>query len=128
MKHIAPELLQDRSTETEFRFTMRCVACGEVWESEPIPFSRAGYEPETEGKRVILNALYKQEQMTARQRAARRFEEHFSLCPICGRLVCDHCFLICEDIDMCRSCAALLKETGEPVAERVAPAGPGDCA
>ena len=37
------------------------------------------------------------------------------VCPICRRLICDSCFLICEEMDMCRACAKRLKEDGEPV-------------
>ena len=36
-------------------------------------------------------------------------------CPICKRLVCDHCFLICDDLDMCVQCAAKLNEKGTVV-------------
>ena len=48
-------------------------------------------------------------------RAATEALEHFSLCPICKRLVCDRCFLLGEDIDLCTDCAAFLQESGEPV-------------
>ena len=36
----------------------------------------------------------------------------------CGtkRLVCDACFLICDEMDLCRECAGRMKEPGEPVA------------
>ena len=40
----------------------------------------------------------------------------FSQCPVCRRLVCDACFLICDEMDLCRECAARMKEPGEPVA------------
>ena len=46
----------------------------------------------------------------------REAMEHFSACPLCGRLICDHCFMICEEQDMCRSCAGYMQERGEPVA------------
>ena len=36
-------------------------------------------------------------------------------CPICKRLVCDHCFLICDDLDMCVQCAEKLNEKGTVV-------------
>ena len=42
-------------------------------------------------------------------------DRYFSLCPICKRLVCDRCFLLGEDIDLCTDCAAFLQEHGEPV-------------
>lgn len=51
-------------------------------------------------------------------RAVKEAEKVFNLCPICNRIVCDYCFLICDDIDLCSSCASRLKETGSPVAEQ----------
>ena len=47
--------------------------------------------------------------------AGQEGKERFSVCPICRRLICDSCFLICEEMDMCRACAKRLKEDGEPV-------------
>jgi len=44
---------------------------------------------------------------------------HFNHCPVCGRLVCNYCFVICDDLDLCRSCATRLQETGESVLERL---------
>ena len=44
-----------------------------------------------------------------------RAKEIFNICPICKRLVCDHCFLICDDLDMCVQCAAKLNERGTVV-------------
>ena len=41
--------------------------------------------------------------------------ETFNLCPICRRLVCNRCFLLGEDIDLCADCARNLQERGEPV-------------
>ena len=41
----------------------------------------------------------------------------FSRCPVCGRLVCDRCFLICEDLDLCIACAKTLQVRGNVVAE-----------
>lgn len=40
---------------------------------------------------------------------------HFNFCPMCKKLVCNNCFMICEDIDMCISCAKELEEQGEIV-------------
>ena len=37
-------------------------------------------------------------------------------CPVCGRLVCDRCFLICEDLDLCIACAKALRVRGRIVA------------
>ena len=68
-----------------------------------------------ENKKIIYDALYEQEFRIARQSAIRDAAEHLNYCPICKRLVCNRCFLICEDLDMCKQCAAHLEEAGSPV-------------
>ena len=118
MSHITKELLQDCSTRDEFCFSLHCAECGEKWESTPIRFSKAGIKPETEGKRIVFDTLYQKEKIAARERAMNEASKMFSLCPICRRLVCDHCFMICEDLDMCQACAKSLEEEGECVAVR----------
>ena len=52
---------------------------------------------------------------SAFQKALNQAKEIFNICPICKRLVCDHCFLICDDLDMCVQCAAKLNEKGTVV-------------
>jgi len=49
----------------------------------------------------------------------KNISEHTSLCPICIRLVCEHCSLVCDDPDMCSACAKRLHEEGEPVIGRM---------
>ena len=49
------------------------------------------------------------------QKAVNQAKEIFNICPICKRLVCDHCFLICDDLDMCVQCATKLNEKGTVV-------------
>lgn len=67
------------------------------------------------GKARDFQALYQREREDAFERAATEAMEYFSLCPICKRLVCDRCFLLGEDIDLCTDCATFLQEHGEPV-------------
>jgi hypothetical protein len=117
MKCIVKELFQDCSTPEIFCFSLRCEECGEVWKNVPIKFSRAGVLPETEGKQIILETIYKREKEAALQKAMEQARKAFNFCPICERLVCDKCFLICSDLDMCRSCAERLEEHGEPVSD-----------
>ncbi len=116
MNDKAKEMLMDCSTNDEFCFSLRCAECGEVWKSRIIRFSKAGIMPTSEGKRVVFDILYKREKEDARMRAAAQAEKMFNQCPICQRLVCDHCFLVCDDLDMCTVCAHRLQEQGEPVA------------
>ena len=57
MSHITKDMMQDRSTATEFVFSLRCAECGEEWRSTPVRFSRAGVTPATNGKQIIFDAL-----------------------------------------------------------------------
>ena len=116
MNRVMKETMGDCSTLEEFRFLVRCQECGRTWRSSSVRFSKAGAEPETEARQVILRALYAREREAARERAAAEVPEIFNRCPVCGRLVCDRCFLICEDLDMCTACAGKLQVRGDIVA------------
>ena len=83
-----------------FRLLLRCQECGRTWHSSPVHFSKAGTKPETEGMRAVFRTLYEREREAAREKAAAEALEIFSQCPVCGRLVCNRCFLICEDLDL----------------------------
>ena len=69
-----------------------------------------------EGMREVFRTLYERERAAAREKAAAEASEIFSQCPVCGRLVCDRCFLICEDLDLCTACAEALQVRGDVVA------------
>ena len=116
MKRIMKEAMGDCSTIEEFRFLVRCQECGRTWHSSPVRFSKADTEPATEGMRAVFRALYERERAAAREKAAAEALETFSRCPVCGKLVCDSCFLICEDLDMCIACAQALQVRGAVVA------------
>ena len=119
MKRVVKEAMGDCSTVEEFRFLVRCQECGGIWHSSPIRFSKAGAEPEPEGMRTIFRTLYEREREAAREMAAAEAAEIFNYCPVCGRLVCDRCFLICEDLDLCIACAKALQVRGDVVAGEV---------
>ena len=119
MKRVVKEAMGDCSTVEEFRFLVRCQECGGIWHSSPIRFSKAGAEPAPEGMRTILRTLYEREREAAREMAAAEAAEIFNYCPVCGRLVCDRCFLICEDLDLCIACAKALQVSGDVVAGEV---------
>ena len=103
MKRVIQEHLIDCSDPDKFVYNLICPECGKLWQSTPVPFSKAGQAPQTESKKVIF------------YRAVEEAVHCFNLCPVCERLVCNDCFLICQDIDMCRRCAEQLQETGEQV-------------
>ena len=115
MKKLVEMMLENLSTREVFLFRITCAACGTPYGGKSVRFSKAGITPPTEGKRIIFDTLYEQEFRDARQAAVRDAAEHLNYCPICKRLVCNRCFLICEDLDMCRQCASNLEETGTPV-------------
>lgn len=115
MRELLESLLRDCSTRELFRFDISCPQCGRTFQSKPVRFSKAGVPPASEGKRVVYDTLYEMEKEQARAAAVAEAAEFFNCCPFCGRVVCNHCFLICEDVDMCVSCAARLEEQGAPV-------------
>jgi hypothetical protein len=115
LKKLVEMLLENLSTREVFLFRIACSACAAEFGGKPVRFSKAGITPPTEGKKIIYEACYEQEFRTARQSAIWDAAEHLNYCPICKRLVCNRCFLICDDLDMCKQCAAHLKETGNPV-------------
>ena len=115
MKKLVDMLLENLSTREVFRFRIICGACGTEYGDKQVRFSKAGIIPPTEGKKILFDVCYEQEFRDARQSAIRDAAEHLNYCPICKRLVCNRCFLICDDLDMCKQCAAHLEETGSPV-------------
>ncbi len=115
MKQLVDMMLENLSTREVFFFRIACSTCGTEYGGKQVRFSKAGITPTTQGKRIIFEACYEQEFRDARQAAIRNAAEQLNYCPICKRLVCNRCFLICDDLDMCRQCAAHLEETGSPV-------------
>ena len=115
MKQLVEMMLENLSTREVFLFRIACGNCAAEFGGKPVRFSKAGITPPTEGKRIIFEACYEQEFRSARQAAIRDAAENLNYCPICKRLVCNRCFLICEDLDMCKRCADRLNEKGSPV-------------
>ena len=115
MKQLLEQALVDCSTQSAFCFSLQCEECRRIWQSRPISFSKAGFDYPTEEKRIVYRAMYQREKARARDNAVRESLGKFIICPICKRLICDHCFFICSDLDICCACAERLKEPGEPV-------------
>ncbi len=119
MNKLVELFLENLSTRDVFLFRIACGACGSEFANKSVRFSKAGITPHTEGKKILYDAIYEQEFRSARQAAIRGAAEHLNYCPICKRLVCNRCFLICDDLDMCKQCAAKLEEPGSPVLPEV---------
>ena len=115
MKQLVEAILENLSTREVFLFRVLCDCCGAEYGNNPRRFSKAGVEPENQNKQIIFDAIYEQEFRQARGFSIRDAAEHMNYCPICKRLVCNGCFLICEDMDMCRDCADRLGQTGYSV-------------
>ena len=115
MKKLVEAVLENLSTKEVFLFRVTCGSCGAEYGNKPMRFSKAETPPTTQSKQIIYDALYEQEFRDARRVAIRGAAEHMNYCPICKRLVCNQCFLICDDLDMCKQCAADLEQQGNPV-------------
>ena len=115
MKKLVEMLLENLSTKDVFLFRIACGECGSEFANKQVKFSKAGITPQTQSKKIIYDAVYEQEFQSARLSAIRYAAEQLNYCPICKRLVCNRCFLICDDLDMCKQCAAQLEEKGSPV-------------
>ena len=115
LKKLVEVALENLSSKDVFLFRVTCANCAAEYGNRPVRFSKAEELPATQSKQIIYNALYEQEFNIARQTAIRNAAEHLNYCPICKQLVCNQCFLICDDLDMCQRCAAELEQQGKPV-------------
>ena len=115
MRKLVETVLENASTKEAFLFRVSCANCEAAYTNRPVRFSKAGVTPTEESKKIIYNALYEQELIAARHSAIRSIAENMNCCPICKRLICNRCFLICDDLDMCIRCATDLQQRGRPV-------------
>lgn len=107
--------MQDLSDKNRFVFSISCTVCGKRWTSTPVPFSKAGEAAPSPAKEIVYTALYQKEKTQAAIKAVDEARARLNLCPVCKSIVCDNCFMICDDIDMCTDCASALEESGELV-------------
>jgi len=115
LKKLVEAVLENLSTKEVFLFQITCGSCGTEYGNRPMRFSKADTPPTTQNQIILYTALYEQEFREAKRVAIRNATEHMNYCPICKRLVCNQCFLICDDLDMCKQCAADLEQEGKPV-------------
>lgn len=93
MKHLLQAQLVNRSDQKQFCFSITCLECGKKWTSTP-----------ENKKEVFWN------EDLARNRAAEEAMQLFRVCPICGHIVCQSCFVTCGDLHMCRACSNALHQ------------------
>lgn len=115
MRKLVERALENLSTKDVFLFRVICSSCGEEYGKRPIRFSKAGEESNTQNSMILRDVLYEQEFRTAMQVAVRNASEQMNYCPVCKSLICNRCFMICEDLDLCVRCASLLQQRGQPV-------------
>lgn len=113
----AESRLQDLSDRDSFCFGVTCQRCKDVLRTAQIPFVKAGIPPENENQRTLFEVLYRRDKQLEQERAVKTLVSDLNLCPVCRRLVCNRCFMISEDIDLCVYCADKLGLHGEIVAD-----------
>ena len=91
--------MTDESEGGIYRFTFYCDNCGAPRQSEAYQsISEEALSPE---KREI-------EHNDAYERANHAAMSWFNRCPGCKRYVCDYCYRVLDNMDLCDECAAHL--------------------
>jgi len=89
--------MTDESKDGVYAYTFYCDICGKPWRSEPYY---------TASPDEIDPLVRESERVAAYERANREALNWLSRCPVCKQVVCDQCFDILDDNDMCAQCAA----------------------
>ena len=93
----------DRSDGNVYSFIFYCDVCEKPWFSVP-------YHSQT--KSLFDLRERESERVAAYERANREAITHFNRCPACKRVVCDDCFRILDDKDVCNVCLARQDQNG----------------
>lgn len=115
MIKLVETFIENYSTNETFEFYVTCESCENVYGKTTKRFSKSGAVPTSQIEKTLWNALYEQEMRMVRQIAVRHAAEQLNYCPVCKRLVCNQCFVICDELDMCKQCASTLNQEGKPV-------------
>lgn len=87
------DYLIERYSAGQVRFCMKCMVCGDVWQSEPV----------TADRNKNADLIRRSKEHSARQAAA-----HMHCCPMCGNPVCGKCYRAVQGHRMCAKCAEKL--------------------
>ncbi len=104
LKAITKKII-DRSTDEFFKFEFHCDRCGTGWVSETYNFEHGFPDKLTEGEKRAKEIMWKVEHDAALERANLEARLRFNQCNSCGRIVCDECFAMDEDEEICVDCA-----------------------
>ena len=87
----------DESSDSFYSFTFYCDICEKPYKSpEYDSLTGDNHDPGNWGV----------EHKDAYERANNEVLKQFNRCPTCGRVVCDECFSILDDMDVCKECNA----------------------
>ena len=96
--------MTDKSTKKDFLFIFYCDICENPRDSVPINFS-CTKDNTLEVDKKASNLIWQSEHAAAYERANHEAMQLFNRCPICKHWVCDKCFRILGDRDVCKECA-----------------------
>ena len=96
---------RDRSTDGFFKFSFYCDRCGKEWTSEEYPFVHGFGEKLSENEKRAKEILWRSDHDAAFERANLEARLRFNVCKICMEAVCDECFAMEEDEEICINCA-----------------------
>ena len=89
--------MTDESSNGKYRFTFYCDVCEKPYQS-PAYASLSENGPDPRTRETEHNDAY--------ERANNEVLKSVNRCPACQRVVCDDCFNILDDTDMCKMCNA----------------------
>jgi hypothetical protein len=94
----------DHSDTGQFSFSFFCDKCGKEWTSPPQPFSGEG-SPAVENEKAF-ELLWASEHHAAFDEANLEARLRFNHCQVCGRRVCEDCFIFVEGErdGICKDC------------------------
>ncbi len=97
--------VKDRSTDRFFKFSFYCVRCGKEWTSDPYYFENCFSDNLSESERRAKDIMWRTDHDAAFERANLEARLRFDQCNSCRRNVCDECFAMEEEDDLCVDCA-----------------------
>lgn len=121
MRDVIKAKIKSTSIDGQITNYIECELCGKKISCRSISSPESQKDLSKE-QQIIRNAMFERDKERELSALVRKTTETFSLCPICHKLVCDDCFCVCDDLDMCQECADRLQAKGSVVTEQSAKA------